>query len=111
MNVKRWKQMRSFQLVQINWSEAHSSFPLPGVSGGMVPDSNRVQSSEAPLWETELLGMMLLSLRGGFGPGFVGCYGILPYRMSLPTTPNRPGNKGRIGKPNQHHKHQRKGKT
>ncbi|KAL4564812.1 hypothetical protein LXL04_028883 [Taraxacum kok-saghyz] len=76
--------------VQINWSEAHFSFPLPGVSGGMVPGSNRVQSSEAPLWKTELLRMLLLSLRGGFGPGFVGCYDILPYRMSLPTTPNRP---------------------
>ncbi|KAL4558193.1 hypothetical protein LXL04_036391 [Taraxacum kok-saghyz] len=35
----------------------------------MVPGSNRVQSSEAPLWETGLLRMMLLSLRGGFEPG------------------------------------------
>ncbi|KAL4566596.1 hypothetical protein LXL04_030715 [Taraxacum kok-saghyz] len=54
----------------------------------MVPGSNRVQSSEVSLWETGLLRMMLLSLRGGFELGFVACYGILPYRMSLPTTPN-----------------------
>ncbi|KAL4566447.1 hypothetical protein LXL04_030562 [Taraxacum kok-saghyz] len=55
----------------------------------MMPGSNRVQSSEVLLWKTGLLRMLLLSLRRGFEPGFVGCYGILPYRMSLPTTPNR----------------------
>ncbi|KAL4560629.1 hypothetical protein LXL04_032782 [Taraxacum kok-saghyz] len=87
--LKKEKEYLFANEVQINWSEAHSSFPLPGVSGGMVSGSNRVQSSEAPLWETGLLRILLLSLRGGFEPGFVGCYGILPYRMSLPTTPNR----------------------
>ncbi|KAL4580671.1 hypothetical protein LXL04_016872 [Taraxacum kok-saghyz] len=35
----------------------------------MVPGANRVQSSEAPLWKTGLLRMLLLSLRGGFEPG------------------------------------------
>ncbi|KAL4565968.1 hypothetical protein LXL04_030075 [Taraxacum kok-saghyz] len=59
------------------------------VSEEIVSGSNRVQSSESHLWETGLLRMLFLSLRGGFKPGFVGCYGILPYRMSLPTTPNR----------------------
>ncbi|KAL4586897.1 hypothetical protein LXL04_011545 [Taraxacum kok-saghyz] len=56
--------------------EVHSSFPLPGVSGGRVPSSIRVQSSEAPIWETGLLRMLLLSLRGGIEPGFVGSHDI-----------------------------------
>ncbi|KAL4557810.1 hypothetical protein LXL04_036002 [Taraxacum kok-saghyz] len=34
----------------------------------MVSGSNRVQSSETPLWKTGLLRMLLLSLRGGFEP-------------------------------------------
>ncbi|KAL4577620.1 hypothetical protein LXL04_013730 [Taraxacum kok-saghyz] len=82
--------------VQFNWLEAHSSFPLPEVSRGMVLGSNRVQSSEALLWKTRLLMMLLLPLRRRFEPGFVGCYGILPYRMSLPTTPNRRSKKSPI---------------
>ncbi|KAL4575255.1 hypothetical protein LXL04_022097 [Taraxacum kok-saghyz] len=45
--MQRLRDIRAANEVQINWSETHSSFPFPGVSGGMVSGSNRVQSSEA----------------------------------------------------------------